>query len=565
MCPDTCEELFTALDSACAGKSCSYYGVDVEYHQATLVASFQFYDFDGACAEADLTPSEETCDEAFAGFNLEASNGLSREDEVDGMCPDTCEELFTALDSACVGKSYTNLYGVDEEDNQATFVALYQSFLVGACADADLTPGAPGEETCDEAFSPALHSKLLMGFSCTEVDGMCPYTCEELFTVLDFACAGKSCSYYGWDEEYNQATLVASFQFYDFDGACAEADLTPGEETCEEAFAGFNLEASYGLSCEEVDGMCPDTCEELFAALDFVCAGKSYIRYGVDEEDNQATLVASTQFYDFDGTCAEADLTPGEETCDEAFAGFILEASNGLSCEEVDGMCPDTCEELFTALDFVCAGKSYIRYGRDEEYHQATLVASFQFFFFDGACAEADLTPGEETCDEAYAGFNLEALSRFSCEEVDGMCPDTCEELFTALDSACAGKSYIRYGVEQEYNQATLVASSQFLFFDGACAEADLYEETCDEAFAIFSLNALSGTCEEVDGMCPDACEELFTALDSACVGKSYTTLHGVYEEHNQATFVALYQSFLVGACADADLTPGAPGARNLR
>ena len=136
-------------------------------------------------------------------------------------------------------------------------------------------------------------------------------------------------------------------------------------------------------------------------------------------------------------------------------------------------MCPDTCQELVTTLDSACAGKSFTDLNDVERvyYEQAFLVAAIQLLL-DGACADADLIPGEPTCTEAYLDFTVDTVFGDSCEEVDGMCPSTCEDLFTALDIACAGgQSYTVEGESAKYNRGDAVEVFSYLI-EGACIDA---------------------------------------------------------------------------------------------
>jgi hypothetical protein len=430
---------------------------------------------------------------------------------------------------------------------------LFTVFLPVALTGMVITSSVHADEACTAAYDLANTSAAQRG-SCTEVDGMCPDTCGEFIATLYSACNGRSYTdSFGKDTEYDHFTSVAIFQFNDFDGACAEVDFTPGEDTCDEAIARFTIRAIAGDSCTEVDAMCPDTCKELFATLDSTCDGESYTEEGSSTEYNQATLVATFQLLFFTGACADdADLTPGQDTCNEVFAATALDVRFGGSCTEVDGMCPDTCGELFTALDSTCAGKSYSLDGEEEEYNQAVIIPAFQKFFV-GACADANFKNRQDTCTEAITAVTLEASAGDSCTEVDGMCPGTCGELFTALNSTCAGGTYTQSnGGEQNYNHFITVATFQAFFFDGACADADLSpgEDTCDELIAELGVALIfSDSCtEEVSGTCPDACEELFTVVDSTCDGKSYN-LDGENEKYDQGMIVRQFAPEITGAC----------------
>jgi hypothetical protein len=164
-----------------------------------------------------------------------------------------------------------------------------------------------------------------------------------------------------------------------------------------------------------------------------------------------------------------------DEACTVAYDDAISELILGESCVEVDGMCPDTCAELFAALDSACAGKSYTDadHGAEEEYNQAITVTVFQLVSITGACEDADLTPpaGEATtCTDAFTEASLEVLVGDSCTEVDGMCPDTCKELLTSLDSTCDGKSHDLDGEDTKYNSA-LTRATFSEFIDDACAD----------------------------------------------------------------------------------------------
>ena len=166
-----------------------------------------------------------------------------------------------------------------------------------------------------------------------------------------------------------------------------------------------------------------------------------------------------------------------DEACTATFSTLMGDAAFedslfGDACAEVDGTCPDTCQELVTTLDSACTGKSYTDPdGVEEVYEQAITVASIQLFL-DGACADADLILGETTCTEAFIDFTVEAVLGDSCEEVDGECPDTCEDLFTALDSACAGgQSYTVDGESAKYDRGDTVEALSYLV-EGACADA---------------------------------------------------------------------------------------------
>ena len=258
------------------------------------------------------------------------------------------------------------------------------------------------------------------------------------------------------------------------------------DEACTTAYdaARPTLEEGQGDSCTEVDGMCPDTCAEFIATLDSACAGKSYTEEdGKDTVYNKAISVATFQFSQADGACADADLTPGEDSCTEAYTGSTLEIIAGGGCRQVDGMCPDSCEEIFTVLDSACTGKSYTGDdGEEREYYHFTTVANFQLAYIFGACADADLTPGEDTCEELITELRIRGNFGDSCEEVDGMCPDTCEKLFTTADSACDGKSFNMEGKETKYNRDQIVRefSTNTL---GACAD------TIRESFPILGTD----------------------------------------------------------------------------
>jgi hypothetical protein len=159
-----------------------------------------------------------------------------------------------------------------------------------------------------------------------------------------------------------------------------------------------------------------------------------------------------------------------DEACTAAYDAAGLEVALGDSCTEVDGMCPDTCAELVASLDAVCAGKSYtIEDGTEEVYNQAITVQVFQLLS-TGACVDVDLTPGEDTCDEVFIGFTVEVLVGDSCTEVDGVCPEACEELFTSLDSTCDGKSYSVDGEETKYKRGATIRAYKLLM-DPACAD----------------------------------------------------------------------------------------------
>jgi hypothetical protein len=172
--------------------------------------------------------------------------------------------------------------------------------------------------------------------------------------------------------------------------------------------------------------------------------------------------------------CISSVMMPvvnADEACTTAYEAFVVEASLTDSCTEVDGMCPDTCQALFTTLDSACAGESFTQDGVEEAYEQVTTVAAFQQVF-DGACADADLIPGEATCTEAFFDFSLGAFLGDSCAEVDGMCPTTCEDLVTALESACTdGQSFTVDGETDVYNQGD-AADALSILVEGACANA---------------------------------------------------------------------------------------------
>jgi len=167
------------------------------------------------------------------------------------------------------------------------------------------TSSVNADEACTTAYDTFIADTFVGGDSCTEVDGMCPATCQEVVTTLDSACAGKSYTDDdGVEEEYEQAINVAAFQFL-FDGACADADLIAGEATCTEAFFDFTVEGVLGEGCAEVDGECPDTCEALFTALDVACAGgQSYTVDGESTKYNRGDTVDALSIL-VDGACAD--------------------------------------------------------------------------------------------------------------------------------------------------------------------------------------------------------------------------------------------------------------------
>lgn len=158
-----------------------------------------------------------------------------------------------------------------------------------------------------------------------------------------------------------------------------------------------------------------------------------------------------------------------DEGCQAAYDAYVADA--GDSCAEVDGMCPDTCQELVTTLDSACAGKSYTVVDRGEEvYGQAETVFSLKLSI-DGACEYADLIPGETTCSEAFFYFSLFVLGNFSCARVDGKCSSYCQDLATDLESACAGgQSYTVDGESTKYNQGDAADALQLA--EGACGDA---------------------------------------------------------------------------------------------
>ena len=338
------------------------------------------------------------------------------------------------------------------------------------------------------------------------------------------------------------------------------------DEACTAAYDAFFADALFGDSCVEVDGMCPNTCQALVTTLDSVCAGESYTDDdGVEEAYEQVTTVFALQFF-LDDACADADLIAGEANCSEAYSDFYFEAFLGDSCAEVDGMCPSTCEDLFTALDIACAGgQSFTIDGESTKYNRGEIVLALSVLV-EGACADGisggpssvdvDGIIADEGCQAAYDAFIFEFVLGDSCTEVDDMCPNTCQELVTALDSVCAGESITdEDGMEETYEQVTTVLGLQLLI-DDACSDADLIagEATCTEAFFDFSLGAFLGdSCKEVDGKCPSTCQDLVTALESACAGGQSFTVDGESTKYDQGDAADVLSSELVeGACADA-------------
>jgi hypothetical protein len=194
--------------------------------------------------------------------------------------------------------------------------------------------------------------------------------------------------------------LFAAFLHIALTGIVIITSFVNADEACTAAYDAARVEVSQGDSCNEVDGMCPDTCTEIFATLASVCAGTSYTQtdeVGVEFDQEYTVLDVAFLKLFMDGACVDADLMPGggdNNSCDEAIADLGIDLGLGDSCREVDGMCPDTCDALFDAVDVACAGKSYSvsNSSEDLKYNRGQIVSLYSTYMKQsgmGTCADA--------------------------------------------------------------------------------------------------------------------------------------------------------------------------------
>jgi len=490
VCPYTCNVAIDSLHTTCSMDGATFDGRTTESITTSVFSTILVTQIllaakipaTGACKEVILDKTlnfADTCQE-ITDLTLLASYSECKNDNV--QCSKFCMDMLDAFYATCSSDD-TFIHPADASTKDISFVTWSLNFYLGDTCGVykdtkEFAGGDPVDDDCDSEFAS-------LAFLCDGADGICPSTCNDAVDGLHTTCSMDGATFNGRPTESSTIMLAAKILAT---GACEEVILDKAltfADTCQE-ITTLNLAASI-LECGDDSEQCSKFCMDMLDDFYATCSSDdTYVTATSTATQDVSTAALALTFFLSD-TCGVYKDTkefaggdPVDDDCDSEFASLAF------LCDEVDGVCPSTCNDAVDSLHTTCSMDGATFNGRPTESSTILLAAKI---LATGACEEVILDKAlnfADTCQEITT-LNL-AASTLECGDDSEQCSKFCMDMLDAFYATCtSGDTYVTTGdITQDVSTVALTLKN---LMNETCG---VYQDTKEFAAGDYSAGGAS-------------------------------------------------------------------------